>query len=134
MKPRLLVCGALAAVVFAVGLAVWLTGGNHPFESLECAQVQAVQVRLIPPSVQYELNEEEIEEFCGLLRSVVSYRIFSPEMMSGQFVEFTLFFQDGSSHTVQPFGDLITIDGETFQAAYDPNEALNHFANQHIPA
>ncbi len=134
MKSRPLVFGITLTVLLIAGLGLWLNMGQHPFAQLEESQIQSVHVRMIPPSVQYELSEDEITEFCTRLQDVVTYRTFSPEPMVGQFVEFTILLQDGTTCTVQPFGKLITIDGVSYKAAYSPSEALNAFANKNIPA
>ncbi|WP_367924371.1 hypothetical protein [uncultured Ruthenibacterium sp.] len=133
MKTRLLLPGILGLVVLSIGIVVWMTSGTHPFSTLEANQIESVHVRMIPPSIQYELSNEKAEEFCKLLNDVVTYRTFSPEPMTGQFVEFTVQMQNGEIHTIQPFANIITIDDVTYQTAYDPSEALNHFANQNIP-
>ena len=133
MKVRRRIGFIFVALILIAGILWWLLSGRHPYADLRADQIQSASVRLIPPSVQYELSADQIEDLCRQMQSVVIYRTFSPEPMAGQFVEFTLTFQDGAVHTVQPFGTLISLDGIFYQTAYEPSEALNQFANQHIP-
>lgn len=122
-----------AACVLALAAlsAVWLCAGRAPLRDLSTQQLRSVTVRMIPPSVQFELRGTDVlEQASALLREVRVYRHMSPQPASGQFVEFVLEMQDGTRVTVQPLGSVVWLNGECFAAKSAPNEALSAFANK----
>ena len=75
MKRRtvFLLCGGLALVVLA-GILAQLFPRTRPFKDLTAGDIQAVKLELFPPSAEFSLTPEEIEELAPLLNDVVVYR------------------------------------------------------------
>lgn len=75
MKRRtvFLLCGGLALVVLT-GILAQLFPRTRPFKDLTAEDIQAVKLELFPPSAEFSLTPEEIEELAPLLNDVVVYR------------------------------------------------------------
>lgn len=131
MKRRtaFLLCGGLALVVLTGILAQFFTG-TRPFKDLTAGDIQAVKLELFPPSAEFSLTPEEIEELAPLLNDVVVYRRDdSWRDYDGQLCRFTLTLADGSQTTVGAYNPFLIVDGVGRRTKYEPCEALNHFAN-----
>ena len=131
MKRRtaFLLCGGLALVVLTGILAQFFTG-TRPFKDLTAGDIQAVKLELFPPSAEFSLTPEEIEELALRLNDVVVYRRDdSWRDYDGQLCRFTLTLADGSQTTVSAYNPFLIVDGVGRRTKYEPCEALNHFAN-----
>ena len=129
-KRHIFIGGAALAVLLALaaGLLFW---GRRPFRELEAADIAAASVTLMPPDVTLELDEAEIETLTELLGDL---RITWPDQSyteyAGQAVQFTVTFADGTETEVADYNLFLIIDGTGWRTAYEPCEALNHFANE----
>lgn len=131
MKRKILVN---AAIVLASALLVFIGFsfiGRQPFKNMKSDEIQSVSIRLLPPNETMELSREEIEELVILLQQV---KIYNPNWFhltsGGQSNIMTINYQDGSVKEVNQFGSTLIIDGQGYRAEYEPNEALNQFANK----
>ena len=128
-KRHILIGGAVLAVLLALaaGLLFW---GRRPFRGLEAAAIAAATVLVGPPDVTLELDAGEIETLAELLRDL---RITRPDQSyteyTGQAVQFTVTFADGTDAEVMDYNPFLIIDGTGWRTAYGPCEALNNFAN-----
>ena len=128
-KRHILIGGAVLAVLLALaaGLLFW---GRRPFRGLEAADIAAATVLVAPPDVTLELDAGEIETLAELLRDL---RITRPDQSyteyTGQAVQFTVTFADGTEAEVMDYNPFLIIDGTGWRTAYGPCEALNNFAN-----
>ena len=52
------------------------------------------------------------------------------ERCGGQSCIMTIIFRDGTVKEMNQFGDILIIDGVGYRAEYEPNEAINRFANR----
>ncbi|MDE6923350.1 MAG: hypothetical protein K2P01_07330 [Oscillospiraceae bacterium] len=128
-RTAFLLCGGLALVVLTGILAQFFTG-TRPFKDLTAGDIQAVKLELFPPSAEFNLTPEEIEELAPLLNDVVVYRRDdSWRDYDGQLCRFTLILADGSQTTVSAYNPFLIVDGVGRRTKYEPCEALNHFAN-----
>ena len=129
-KRHILIGGAVLAVLLALaaGLLFW---GRRPFRDLEAANISAASVTLMPPDVTLELDAGEIETLAELLRDLRTTR---PDQSyteyTGQAVQFTVTFADGTETEVTDYNPFLIIDGTGWRTAYAPCEALNRFANE----
>lgn len=131
MKRRIL---TIAAIILAVALiltiGIW-TIGRKPFKDLHTEDIKSVSIHLWPPNETRELSQGEIEELVTLLQQV---KIYNPSWLhlasGGQSNIMTITYQDGSVQEVNQFGSTLIIDGQGYRAEYDPNEAINQFANK----
>lgn len=131
MKRRILI---IAAIVLAVVLLVsvgFSVIGRRPFKDMKAEDIKSVSVHLWPPNETMELSQDEIEELVGLLQQV---KIYNPSWLhlasGGQSNIMTITYQDGSVKEVNQFGSTLIIDGQGYRAEYEPNEAINQFANK----
>ena len=131
MKRKILVN---AAIVLAVALLVFIgfsVIGRQPFKNMKSDEIQSVSIRLLPPNETMELSREEIEELVILLQQV---KIYNPNWLhltsGGQSNIMTITYQDGSVKEANQFGSTLIINGQGYRAEYEPNEALNQFANK----
>ena len=128
-KRYILIVGVVLAVLLALaaGLLFW---GRKPFRDLEAADITAASVTLMPPDVTLELDEAEIKTLAELLGDL---RITRPDQSyteyTGQAVQFTVTFADGTEAEVMDYNPFLIIDGTGWRTAYGPCEALNNFAN-----
>ena len=128
-KRYILIGSGVLAVLLALaaGLLFW---GRRPFRDLEAADIAAASVTLMPPDVTLELDAGEIETLAELLRDL---RITRPDQSyteyTGQAVQFTVTFADGTEAEVMDYNPFLIIDGTGWRTAYGPCEALNNFAN-----
>lgn len=131
MKRRIL---TIAAIILAVALiltiGIW-TIGRKPFKDLHTEDIKSVSIHLWPPNETRELSQGEIEELVTLLQQV---KIYNPSWLhlasGGQSNIMTITYQDGSVQEVNQFGSTLIIGGQGYRAEYDPNEAINQFANK----
>lgn len=131
MKRRIL---TIAAIILAVALiltiGIW-TIGRKLFKDLHTEDIKSVSIHLWPPNETRELSQGEIEELVTLLQQV---KIYNPSWLhlasGGQSNIMTITYQDGSVQEVNQFGSRLIIDGQGYRAEYDPNEAINQFANK----
>lgn len=131
MKRRIL---TIAAIILAVALiltiGIW-TIGRKLFKDLHTEDIKSVSIHLWPPNETRELSQGEIEELVTLLQQV---KIYNPSWLhlasGGQSNIMTITYQDGSVQEVNQFGSTLIIDGQGYRAEYDPNEAINQFANK----
>ena len=131
MKRKMLVIAAIVlAVALILNIGIW-TIGRKPFKDLQAEDIKSVSIHLLPPNETRELNQEEIEELVTLLQQV---KIYNPSWLhmasGGQSNIMTITYQDGSVKEVNQFGSTLIIDGQGYRAQYEPNEALNQFANK----
>ena len=131
MKRRIL---TIAAIILAVALiltiGIWSIG-RMPFKDLQAEDIKSVSIHLWPPNETRELSQGEIEELVTLLQQV---KIYNPSWLhlasGGQSNIMTITYQDGSVQEVNQFGSTLIIDGQGYRAEYEPNEAINQFANK----
>lgn len=111
-------------------IGIW-TIGRKPFKDLHTEDIKSVSIHLWPPNETRELSQGEIEELVTLLQQV---KIYNPSWLhlasGGQSNIMTITYQDGSVQEVNQFGSTLIIDGQGYRAEYDPNEAINQFANK----
>ena len=124
----------VAAIVLAVVLIVTIgfsVFGRRPFKNMKAEEIQSISIHLWPPNETMELNQDEIEELVGLLQQV---KIYNPSWLhlasGGQSNIMTITYQDGAVKEVNEFGSTLIIDGQGYRAEYEPNEAINQFANK----
>ena len=128
-KRHILIGGAVLAVLLALaaGLLFW---GRRPFRDLEAANISAASVTLMPPDVTLELDAGEIETLAELLRDL---RITRPDQSyteyTGQAVQFTVTFADGTEAEVMDYNPFLIIAWTVWRSAFGPGEALNNFVN-----
>ena len=124
----------IVAVVLAVALIItigtWAIG-RKPFRNMKAEDIQSISIHLWPPNETMELSQNEIEELVGLLQQV---EIHNPTWIhlasGGQSNIMTITYHDGSVKEINQFGSILIIDGMGYRAEYEPNEAVNHFANE----
>ena len=131
MKRKILIVAAIAlAVVLIVSIGLSVIG-RRPFKNMKAEDIQGVSIHLWPPNETMELNQDEIEELVGLLQQV---KIYNPSWVhlgsGGQSNIMTITYQDGAVKEVNQFGSTLIIDGQGYRAEYEPNEAINQFANK----
>lgn len=131
MKRKIL---TIAAIILAVALIVtigtWVIG-RKPFKNLKADEIQSISIHLWPPNESMDLTEAEIEELVGLLQQVeIHHPTWMHHASGGQSNVMTITFQDGSVKEVNEFGSILIIDGMGYRAEYEPNEAINQFANK----
>ena len=131
MKRRILTITAIIlAVALILTIGIW-TIGRKPFKDLHTEDIKSVSIHLWPPNETRELSQGEIEELVTLLQQV---KIYNPSWLhlasGGQSNIMTITYQDGSVQEVNQFGSTLIIDGQGYRAEYDPNEAINQFANK----
>ena len=131
MKRRILTITAIIlAVALILTIGIW-TIGRKPFKDLHTEDIKSVSIHLWPPNETRELSQGEIEELVTLLQQV---KIYNPSWLhlasGGQSNIMTITYQDGSVQEVNQFGSRLIIDGQGYRAEYDPNEAINQFANK----
>ena len=131
MKRKILIIAAIVlavVLIFSIGLSVI---GRRPFKNMKAEEIQSISIHLWPPNETMELSQDEIEELVILLQQV---KIYNPSWLhlasGGQSNIMTITFQDGSVKEVNEFGSILIIDGMGYRAAYEPNEAINQFANK----
>ncbi len=131
MKRKILIVAAIAlAVVLIVSIGLSVIG-RRPFKNLKVDEIQSISIHLWPPNETMELSQVEIEELVGLLQQL---KIYNPSWLhlasGGQSNIMTITYQDGSVKEVNEFGSTLIIDGQGYRAEYEPNEAVNQFANK----
>ena len=131
MKRRILTITAIIlAVALILTIGIW-TIGRKPFKDLHTEDIKSVSIHLWPPNETRELSQGEIEELVTLLQQV---KIYNPSWLhlasGGQSNIMTITYQDGSVQEVNQFGSTLIIDGQGYRAEYEPNEAINQFANK----
>ena len=131
MKRRILTITAIIlAVALILTIGIW-TIGRKPFKDQHTEDIKSVSIHLWPPNETRELSQGEIEELVTLLQQV---KIYNPSWLhlasGGQSNIMTITYQDGSVQEVNQFGSTLIIDGQGYRAEYDPNEAINQFANK----
>ena len=131
MKRRILTITAIIlAVALILTIGIW-TIGRKPFKDLHTEDIKSVSIHLWPPNETRELSQGEIEELVTLLQQV---KIYNPSWLhlasGGQSHIMTSTSQDGSVQEVNQFGSTLIIDGQGYRAEYEPNEAINQFANK----
>ena len=131
MKRKIL---TIAAIILAVALIMtigtWVIG-RKPFKNLNADEIRSVTIHLWPPNESMELTDAEIEELVGLLQQVeIQHPTWMHHASGGQSNVMTITFQDGSVKEVNQFGSILIIDSMGYRAKYEPNEALNQFANK----
>lgn len=131
MKRRILTIAAIilaVALIFTIG--IWSIG-RMPLKDLQAEDIKSVSIHLWPPNDTRELSQGEIEELVALLQQV---KIYNPSWLhlasGGQSNIMTITYQDGTVQEVNQFGSTLIIDGQGYRAEYDPNEAINQFANK----
>ena len=131
MKRRILTIAAIilaVALIFTIG--IWSIG-RMPLKDLQAEDIKSVSIHLWPPNDTRELSQGEIEELVALLQQV---KIYNPSWLhlasGGQSKIMTITYQDGTVQEVNQFGSTLIIDGQGYRAEYDPNEAINQFANK----
>lgn len=131
MKRKILIAAAIVLsviLVITIGLSVI---GRRPFKNMKAEEIQSVSIHLWPPNETVELSQDEIEELVLLLQQV---KIYNPSWLhlasGGQSNIMTITYQDGSVKEVNQFGSTLIIDGQGYRAEYEPNEAINNFANR----
>jgi len=131
MKRKILI---IAAIVLAVALILTigiLAIGRKPFKDLQAEDIKSVSIHLWPPNETRELSQGEMQELVILLQQV---KIYNPSWLhlasGGQSNVMTITYQDGTVQEVNQFGSTLIIDGMGYRAEYEPNEAINQFANK----
>ena len=131
MKRKILTTAAIVlavVLIVSVGLSVI---GRRPYKNMKAEEIQGVSIHLWPPNETMELNQDEIEELVGFLQQV---KIYIPSWLhlasGGQSNIMTSTYQDGTVQAVNQFGSTLIIDGQGYRAEYEPNEAINQFANE----
>ena len=131
MKRKILI---IAAIVLAVALILTigiLAIGRKPFKDLQAEDIKSVSIHLWPPNETRELSQGEMQELVILLQQV---KIYNPSWLhlasGGQSNVKTITYQDGTVQEVNQFGSTLIIDGMGYRAEYEPNEAINQFANK----
>lgn len=131
MKRKILIIAAIVlavVLIVSVGLSVI---GRRPFENMKAEEIQSISIHLWPPNETRELSQDEIDELVGLLQQV---KIYNPSWLhlasGGQSNIMTITYQDGKVQEVNQFGSTLIIDGQGYRAEYEPNEAINQFANK----
>ena len=124
----------IAAIVLAVALIMtigtWVIG-RKPFKDLKADEIQSISIHLWPPNESMELTDAEIKELVGLLQRVeIHHPTWMHHASGGQSNVMTITFQNGSVIEVNEFGSILIIDGMGYRAEYEPNEAINQFANK----
>lgn len=131
MKRRILIVVAIVlAVILIVSIGISVIG-RLPFKNMKAEEIQSISIHLWPPNETMELNQDGIEELVGLLQQV---EIYNPSWLhlasGGQSNIMTITYQDGKVQEVNQFGSTLIIDGQGYRAEYEPNEAINQFANK----
>ena len=120
-----------AALLLAALAAGLLFYGRKPFRGLEVSDIAAASVTLMPPDVTLALDEAEIEALAELLGEVrITRRDQSWTEYAGQAAQFTVTFTNGTVTEVTAYNPFLIMDGTGYRTAYEPCEALNHFANE----
>ena len=131
MKRTILVFAAIVlAVALIMTIGIWVIG-RKPFKDMQVEDIKSVSIHLWPPNETRELNRDEIEVLVLLLQQVeIHHPTWMHHASGGQSNVMTIIFQDGSVKKVNQFGSILIIDGIGYRAKYEPNEALNQFANK----
>ena len=129
-RKRVFLVTSCVFIVAAICLAVFF-GPKRPLRSLEAEDVVSAQVGLYPPDVEMELTPEQIGELVPLLRDTVIYR-WDPSfsLYDGQAVVYTLHLTDGTTKTVQAYGQFLVLDEQGYRTKYEPSEVLHQFGNR----
>ena len=131
MKRKILI---IAAIILAVALIMTIGTwgiGRKPFKNLNAVDIQSISIHLWPPNESLDLTEAEIVELVGLLQQVeIHHPTWMHHASGGQSNVMTITFQDGSVKEVNQFGSILIIDSMGYRAKYEPNEAINQFANK----
>lgn len=74
MKKQLL--GILVATIIVMGglFVIKLSLGTRPFQNISVSEISKASVKLLPPDVEIELEQDEIEELVGILHAVIIYQ------------------------------------------------------------
>ncbi|HIW48655.1 MAG TPA: hypothetical protein H9687_05205 [Firmicutes bacterium] len=118
----------MIGVVVLVMLFVFFGHGRQPFQALKEEDLARATVRLTPPDVKMEV--ENREKLAELLRQVnIGQKDPSWQEYTGQMVQFTLYYTDGSMQTAAVFSPFFLLDGQGYRANRQACEALQQFAN-----
>ena len=116
------------ALVVAVGSSVI---GRMPLKDLKDEEIQSISIHLWPPNETMELTRDQIAELVSLLKQVKIYnRTWMHHASGGQSCIMTITYLDGSTVEVNQLGSISIIDGRGYRSEYEPNEAINQFANK----
>lgn len=131
MKKQLL--GILVATIIVMGglFVIKLSLGTRPFQNISVSEILKASVKLLPPDVEIELEQDEIEELVGILHAVIIYQEDnSYNDYEGQAVVYTITNEDGSQVTINAYNPFLVIDGKGYRTKYEPCEQLNSLGNQ----
>ena len=138
MRKGIIICITTCLAAVAVTLLVLVAGNRlavKELEGLSKEEIKEVIVLANPPGTEASLSQEEIGELVEILNSVTVYRKDnSYNEYAGQWVEFTITKTDGTQLKVAAYSPFIIINGEGYQAKYEPCQALNGLANRVIEA
>lgn len=105
--------------------------GTRPFQNISVSEISKASVKLLPPDVEIELEQDEIEELVGILHAVIIYQEDnSYNDYEGQAVVYTITNEDGSQVTINAYNPFLVIDGKGYRTKYEPCEQLNSLGNQ----
>jgi hypothetical protein len=73
-----------------------------------------------------ELNDKELDEFIDLLKEVEVGKITTETELDGfRRGDILIVFSNGDEHYIAPNGNLFDVDGVTYEALYQPCNALS---------
>lgn len=104
---------------------------EKPFKDISAADIESVNVTLLPPNVSYKLNYEEIQELIKILNSVEIYnKDNSYKDYSGQNVTFSIITSNNTTIEIMAYNPFLVIDGTGYKTKYEPCERLNSLGNK----
>lgn len=138
MKKGIIICITTCMAALALTFLVLVAGNKwavREVTGLKAEDVAAVTAWAVPPDKEAVLGEEEINELVEILSTVAVYcKDNSYNEYSGQWVEFRITKADGSQLEVAAYAPFIIINGEGYQAKYEPCQKLNGLGNRVIEA
>lgn len=127
-KTRLIVLLCILAAA-AAGLLVYLFYDptpemDKPFKYINKSDIS--KVYMCRGGNKVELDDDELDEFIGLLKEIEVGKITTETELDGfSRGDILIVFSNGDEHYIAPNGNLFDVDGVTYEALYQPCNALS---------
>jgi hypothetical protein len=128
-KKRIIVLLCVLAAAVA-GLMVYIfydpTKMDKPFKDISKDDISKVVMCYYGDPIA-ELNDKELDEFIDLLKEIEVGKITTETELDGfSRGDILIVFSNGDEHYIAPNGNLFDVDGVTYEALYQPCNALTN--------